>query len=219
MPGPRRPEYPMIVEFGELDQQWALEAACKLETELFGAQAWDLQTLRHEAADTSRIYLADVVDVNDVGDDAESSDVIDTTDSADATEGNVRLVQKSIKPTQPVMDDEIMRGYVGMWHADGEAEILTIGVAKRFQRKGIAKNLLDRLIQYARLYDVRRIKLEVRVDNEPAKRLYRSRGFTDIGLLRHYYQPGGVDATQMVLDLETHIMGFGSEKQNMEHNQ
>ncbi|MDF7640895.1 GNAT family N-acetyltransferase [Bifidobacterium sp. ESL0784] len=209
----------MIVEFGELDQQWALEVASKLETELFGSQAWDLQTLQHEVADASRIYLADVVGVTGIKSNTESGDDGHAAGSFAVAVCNASCEQKPLKQVQRGAADRIIRGYAGMWHADGQAEILTLGVARRFQRNGIGKGLLDRLIQYARLYNVRRIKLEVRVDNEPAKRLYRSRGFADIGLLRHYYQPENVDATQMALDLEPHIMGFGSEKQNMEHNQ
>ncbi|WEV68335.1 ribosomal protein S18-alanine N-acetyltransferase [Bifidobacterium sp. ESL0769] len=209
----------MIVEFGELDQRWALEAAARLETELFGAQAWDTQTLSDEVTDASRIYLADIIDLTDAGADTENSDTADVADLAGSAEGNERLSDEQTEPLQRIGTVKIMRGYAGMWHADGQAEITTIGVAKRFQCNGIAKNLLDRLIKYAHYDSVRRIKLEVRVDNEPAQHLYRSRGFKEIGLLRHYYQPEDVDAIEMALDLEPNIMGFNSEKQNMEQQQ
>ncbi|WEV63313.1 GNAT family N-acetyltransferase [Bifidobacterium sp. ESL0732] len=203
----------MIVEFGELDQQWALKAAARLETELFGAQAWDLQTLCHEVTDASRIYLADVVQVTNAGCNADITKDKHSTDIA--KDNQCGIYQKKQQPGAFT----IMRGYAGMWHAESQAEITTIGVVKRFQRNGIAKNLLDSLIGYAHHHDVRRIKLEVRVDNEPAKHLYHSSGFQGIGLLRHYYQPEDVDAVEMALDLEPHIMGFSSEKQNMERQQ
>ncbi|WEV66519.1 MULTISPECIES: GNAT family N-acetyltransferase [unclassified Bifidobacterium] len=199
----------MIVEFGALDRQRVLEAAARLETELFGSEAWNLDTLRCEMADPSRIYLADITD---------SANPTDFTDAADPG-GSGQDTAARRKSPRPSPSYPLMRGYAGMWHADGQAEIMTIGVAKRFQRQGIAGNLLDGLIDYARSCKVRRIKLEVRVDNEPAKRLYHNRGFNDIGLLRHYYQPEDIDAVEMALDLETHIMGFGSVKQNMEQMQ
>jgi [ribosomal protein S18]-alanine N-acetyltransferase len=41
------------------------------------------------------------------------------------------------------------------------------------------------------------VLLEVRADNEPAQRLYRRRGFTEIGRRRGYYQPSGADAVVM----------------------
>lgn len=154
--------------------------------------------MRQEVTEASRIYLADVVD------------------SGNRAQLDSKLKQE---PSHLETADTVMRGYAGMWHADGEAEILTIGVAKRFQGNGIAKDLLNRLIRYACLYHVRRIRLEVRVDNEQAHRLYRGMGFKNIGVLPHYYQPENVDAVEMALDLQPHIMGFTSNEQNMERVQ
>ena len=37
------------------------------------------------------------------------------------------------------------------------------------------------------------------MDNDRAQRLYRRRGFTDIGIRRAYYQPSGTDALVMRL--------------------
>jgi [ribosomal protein S18]-alanine N-acetyltransferase len=39
--------------------------------------------------------------------------------------------------------------------------------------------------------------LEVRTDNEPARTLYESEGFTVVGLRKHYYRPSGADAHTM----------------------
>jgi ribosomal-protein-alanine N-acetyltransferase len=44
--------------------------------------------------------------------------------------------------------------------------------------------------------------LEVRADNEPARRLYAARGFELVNVRRRYYQPGDVDAQVMRLALE-----------------
>ena len=43
--------------------------------------------------------------------------------------------------------------------------------------------------------------LEVRADNPVARTLYESHGFTEIGVRRGYYQPDGVDAIAMRLDV------------------
>ncbi|MDF7665006.1 ribosomal protein S18-alanine N-acetyltransferase [Bifidobacterium sp. ESL0745] len=188
----------MIVEFSELDLPWALNAASALEQELFGSQAWDRETVRQEVTQASRIYLADVVD------------------SGNQTQLDSKSKQEPVRLESANM---VMRGYAGMWHADSEAEIMAVGVAKRFQGNGIAKNLLNRLIRYACLYHVRRVMLEVRVDNKAAQRLYRGMGFRNIGLLRHYYQPENVDAIEMALDLQAHIIGFESSERNMERVQ
>jgi [ribosomal protein S18]-alanine N-acetyltransferase len=39
--------------------------------------------------------------------------------------------------------------------------------------------------------------LEVRTDNEPARALYESEGFTVVGLRPRYYRPSGADAHTM----------------------
>jgi ribosomal-protein-alanine N-acetyltransferase len=43
--------------------------------------------------------------------------------------------------------------------------------------------------------------LEVRVDNEPARALYRSEGFDEVGRRRGYYDGGRVDAVTMRKEL------------------
>lgn len=101
-----------------------------------------------------------------------------------------------------------IRGYAGYWYDGDDAEIMTIGVARAYQRQGIATRLLGKLIDHAREQGAQRILLEVRVDNEPALALYRHQGFTTLGLRKHYYQPDNVDAYTMALDLTHHIAGF-----------
>lgn len=51
--------------------------------------------------------------------------------------------------------------------------------------------------------------LEVSVVNDPAIALYHWFGFQRIGLRKRYYQPEGIDAYVMALDLEPRIVGFG----------
>lgn len=101
-----------------------------------------------------------------------------------------------------------VNGYAGFWYDGDDAQIMTIGVAPASQRRGIATALMDRLVAAARAQGARRILLEVRVDNEPALALYRRFGFERIGLRKRYYQPGGIDAYVMALDLEPRAVGF-----------
>lgn len=113
----------------------------------------------------------------------------------------------------------IMRGFAGIWMGCANAEILTIGVDKKYRRQGIAGRMLDCLIDYARLNDTRRIGLEVSAGNQAARSLYRSRGFEDIAILPHYYESQGEDGVKMVLDLKEHIMGFSATGSGMEQEQ
>lgn len=102
----------------------------------------------------------------------------------------------------------VVRGYAGFWYDGEDAELMTIGVDKAYQRQGIAAELLGHLIDEAKQQGASRMLLEVRVDNEPALALYRRFGFERMGLRKRYYQPEGIDAYTMCLDLKPRIVGF-----------
>ena len=75
-----------------------------------------------------------------------------------------------------------------------EYEVHTIGVDPAYQGRGIGRRLLDALLNFAGNAVVH---LEVRTDNAAAIGLYRSVGFTAVGLRRRYYRVSGADAYTM----------------------
>lgn len=75
-----------------------------------------------------------------------------------------------------------------------EYEVHTIGVDPAYQGRGIGRRLLDELLKFAAGGVVH---LEVRTDNAAAIALYRSAGFTQVGLRRRYYRVSGADAYTM----------------------
>ena len=75
-----------------------------------------------------------------------------------------------------------------------EYEVHTIGVDPAYQGRGVGRRLLDELLNFAAGAVVH---LEVRTDNAPAIALYRSVGFTQVGLRRRYYRVSGADAYTM----------------------
>lgn len=83
----------------------------------------------------------------------------------------------------------------------GDADVMTIAVSAEARGRGIGAALLDRLIAVAAERRARRVFLEVRADNPVAQHLYESRGFGAVGRRPRYYQPDGVDAVVMRLDL------------------
>ena len=101
-----------------------------------------------------------------------------------------------------------IRGFAGYWYDGDDAEIMDIGVSKTHQRQGIAVAMMNHLISRARRQGARRMLLEVSVVNDPAIALYHRFGFQRIGLRKRYYQPEGIDAYVMALDLEPRIVGF-----------
>jgi [ribosomal protein S18]-alanine N-acetyltransferase len=75
-----------------------------------------------------------------------------------------------------------------------EYEVHTIGVDPGYQGRGIGRRLLGELLNVA---GDAVVHLEVRTDNAAAIALYRSVGFTQVGLRRRYYRISGADAYTM----------------------
>jgi [ribosomal protein S18]-alanine N-acetyltransferase len=105
-------------------------------------------------------------------------------------------------------------GYAGLLSPDGsQADVLTMAVAEDRWGQRIGAMLLDSLVAEAARQGCTEVFLEVRVDNDRAQRLYRSRGFTGIGVRRGYYQPSGTDALVMQLSLpRPRRFGFSSPR-------
>lgn len=108
------------------------------------------------------------------------------------------------------VEQSVVRGYAGFWYDGEDAELMTIGVGKAYQRQGIAAALLQALVDEAKRQGASRMLLEVRVDNDPALALYHRFGFERIGLRKRYYQPEGIDAYTMSLDLKPRVVGFAA---------
>jgi [ribosomal protein S18]-alanine N-acetyltransferase len=95
-------------------------------------------------------------------------------------------------------DGDMLIGYGGISRLGRtppfEYEIHTIGVDPEHQGCGIGRRMLDALLTIAADSVVH---LEVRTDNAPAIALYRSVGFTQVGLRKRYYRVSGADAYTM----------------------
>lgn len=180
----------MIVDHMNIDEEIVVPQMAALEADLFGRGAWSEQSIRQEFHAPARTYLFDI----DVG-------IVDCA-AAD------RPGADGFAAKQPVV-----RGYAGFWYDGDDAEIMTIGVGKQFQRRGIAASLMEALIARAREQGAQRMLLEVRIDNIPALALYERFGFARMGLRKRYYQPEGIDAYTMSLDLEPRIVGFAAAEQ------
>ncbi len=85
------------------------------------------------------------------------------------------------------LDGEVI-GYGIMSVGAGEAHVLNLCVAERHRCKGLGASLLEHLMEFAAASGAEDIFLEVRPSNTPALHLYRTHGFTQIGIRRGYYQ-------------------------------
>jgi [ribosomal protein S18]-alanine N-acetyltransferase len=72
--------------------------------------------------------------------------------------------------------------------AADESELLTIGVAPQYRRRGVAAALLRAGMERCLRVGAKSMFLEVAVDNHPAQQLYEEHGFERVGLRPDYYQ-------------------------------
>ncbi|MGV1009175.1 MAG: ribosomal protein S18-alanine N-acetyltransferase [Dermatophilaceae bacterium] len=96
-------------------------------------------------------------------------------------------------------DDGRLAGYAGIGHGGEVADLMTLAVAPAYRRRGVGAGLLDEVLQRAAEQGASSVLLEVRADNAEALRLYRRRGFEQVGVRRRYYQPSDTDAVVLRL--------------------
>ncbi len=77
-------------------------------------------------------------------------------------------------------DGELL-GWAGVMVVADAAEILTVGVVPSARRQGLGRRLLSALVDEAVRRGAREAFLEVRVDNEAARKLYANEGFAEVG--------------------------------------
>ncbi len=92
-----------------------------------------------------------------------------------------------------------IRAYAIVSVAAGEAHLLNLCVAVGSRRQGHGRQLLEVVLERARLAGVGRVYLEVRPSNEAAIALYAAHGFERVGLRRHYYRAGAGNEDAVVL--------------------
>jgi ribosomal-protein-alanine N-acetyltransferase len=90
-------------------------------------------------------------------------------------------------------------GYGVMSVAVGESHILNVCVHPDAQGQGVGRGLMDRLLSLARGHNVDTAYLEVRPSNRRALALYRSLGFSQVGVRRAYYPAGSGREDALIL--------------------
>jgi ribosomal-protein-alanine N-acetyltransferase len=92
-------------------------------------------------------------------------------------------------------------GYAGLQVILDEGYILNIAVRPDCRRQGVAGQLIQVFLDFARGNRLAFLTLEVRASNYDAIALYGSRGFRGTGRRRNYYENPREDAIIMTLDL------------------
>jgi ribosomal-protein-alanine N-acetyltransferase len=84
-------------------------------------------------------------------------------------------------------EDGRIVGYGGMMLVVDEAHIINLAVARERRGDGIATRLVLDLIERALDAGAEHLTLEVRLSNDPARRLYSRFGFAPVGIRKDYY--------------------------------
>ena len=172
-----------------------LPAVLRLEHDLFGDEAWSEAMLvsELEGAEASGRYYLVAADAQRAQDIQRTQDAQPAQDTQPAGHG---------PHARPAAGPGQLVGYAGLLSpGGGQADVLTMAVARDRWGQRVGARLLDALVAEAARRGCTDVFLEVRVDNDRAQRLYRSRGFAEIGIRRGYYQPSGTDALVMQLSL------------------
>jgi ribosomal-protein-alanine N-acetyltransferase len=85
-------------------------------------------------------------------------------------------------------------GYIIAFSVGPDAEVLNVAVDPGFRGQGLAGQMLDAVLIQLGGQGVRTAFLEVRESNQPARSLYKSRGFSEIGRRKNYYRRPVEDA-------------------------
>lgn len=85
------------------------------------------------------------------------------------------------------IENEMLVGYGSIFIVSDEAYVNNIAVLKGFRNKGIAKTIVNKLIDICKLKNCEFITLEVRESNFPAISLYEKQGFEKITIRKNYY--------------------------------
>lgn len=87
-------------------------------------------------------------------------------------------------------DGEVIGFVVLVLTPEGDGRIFAIAVDSMYRGRGVGRVLLKIAFNMLRKRKIGYVRLEVRVSNHIAHRLYRSMGFVEIGFIPFYYKDG-----------------------------
>ena len=85
---------------------------------------------------------------------------------------------------------------LGAMTSSVQSRVLMLAVSPELQRKGVGTMLMNRFMQASSTRGTRVVTLEVRKNNDAARRFYEKLGFRRIDVIHNYYNDGQ-DAYQM----------------------
>lgn len=98
-------------------------------------------------------------------------------------------------------EDEEIVGFILIDLFDDRAEVIDIAVSLLYRNKKIGDKLLKHIIEVCKNKGCENITLEVKVNNQPAIKLYKNNGFKILSIRKKYYSNGTLDAYLMIRKL------------------
>ena len=91
-------------------------------------------------------------------------------------------------------------GYVCFYHVKDEIEIIQICIIKSYQRKNYGSLVIDKM----KNLNIKKISLEVSVENAQAINFYLKNGFKKIGIRKNYYKGNNkrIDALRLLFEFK-----------------
>ena len=96
------------------------------------------------------------------------------------------------------LDEGRVVAYGGMTSVLDEGNITNIATHPDHRRKGLGRQVVRALLAEADARGLATVFLEVRQSNLPARQLYRSEGFSEIGVRKNFYRHPVEHAVQMM---------------------
>lgn len=123
-------------------------------------------------------------------------------DSWNADIFNYEIVFNPLSKVKVLIDNDVIIGYCDYWFSGEGIEIASIGVDPKYQGMGYASYMMDYIEDEAVRNFAHFITLEVRVSNESAINLYKSKGFKTVTVKKKYYSDNHEDAYYMVKEIQ-----------------
>ncbi|MBI3373874.1 MAG: GNAT family N-acetyltransferase [Betaproteobacteria bacterium] len=79
-------------------------------------------------------------------------------------------------------------GFAMMQFGEERAHLALLAVRPTYRRRGVARRLVEWLVESAMVAGIATVHLELRESNQAAKRFYRAMGFSETALVPGYYQ-------------------------------
>ena len=95
--------------------------------------------------------------------------------------------------------DQIVVGFIVFYRVKDEIEIIKIGIMKSCQRKNYGSLIINKI---KKLNNIRKIFLEVSIENTQAINFYLKNGFKKIGIRKAYYRVNKqrIDALRLLFE-------------------